>query len=173
MVALFSIGGTAMADNAQDGTREWGPVKEGCRLSVTAKKTSFGYDQPIALRITLENGSDRTVVIVQSGILLDYEFDVRLPNDKPAPLTLEGKRQKDRPQFETVSERVKPNGTVVKEVPMLNRLYDMTLLGEYKVTVSRRVIEEGGKNSFVVKSNTLKVRVTEREIDEKSKTDAK
>jgi len=57
---------------------------------------------------------------------------------------------------------LKPGELTVDTIPMLNRLYDMTLLGEYTVTVSRLLVYpvKGDPNPVEVSSNTIKIAVT-------------
>ena len=66
------------------------------------------------------------------------------------------------PSFETQTVDLDPGKVDVVEVEMLNRLYDMTLLGEYKVTAHREVQPPGERaKAFEVASNQIKIIVQE------------
>jgi len=153
----------------------WGPETQGCRFSATSDRASYRFDQSIRLCLTLKNENNELAVVRQSHVFLAYRFDVRLPNGTPAPLTLEGKRQMDASSAggSMFGITLKRGQSHIDEVPMLNRLYDMTMIGEYTVTVRRqvsipRVLKPGEERKpavpFDVVSNTLKIVVHDQDV---------
>ena len=93
-----------------------------------------------------------------------YSFDVRLPGGSPAPLTLEGKRQMQSSSG-GIYPTLAPGEAISDLIPMLNQVYDMTLMGKYSVTVSREVLPSNGKAKPVeMKSNTITIVVQERDV---------
>ena len=152
----FGMGDKANKEKTPDA---WGPAKDGCRLALKASQSRYRFDQPIALQMTLKNDGNSNVRIGLLDSILDmYRVDVRLPSGAAAPLTLEGKRLWS---MGATDQTLSPGEMAVETIPMLNRLYDMTLSGEYTVTVSRlQVYPVKGKVIEVV-SNTIKIVVAD------------
>lgn len=149
---------------------EWGPETRGCRFAVTSERQQYRFDQPVRLRLVLENTSESPVSIVRTNLMAVYRFDVRLPDGNPAPLTLEGRRQRELPTDERSIVTMEHGQSDSGGVAMLNRLYDMSLRGEYTVTVYRHVFPPGENTKPVqVRSNTLKIVVHERELETETK----
>lgn len=142
---------------------DWGAEIEGCRFSVSASRGSFRCDEPVQLRLLVQNVGTKPVNVMHSSLLVDFKFDVRLPNGKSAPLTLEGNREGTDAASAMAPHRLNPGATDSQGVPMLNRLYDMTVAGEYSITVRRYFIPAGEKRRVEVSSNTLKIVV--RDVD--------
>jgi hypothetical protein len=148
---------------------KWGPEIQGCRCSIVSDRETYRFDQPIRLRMKLENIGEQTVHVLESGhsslMTVAYRVEVRLPNGEPAPLTLEGKREANIGTELSVSLiRLDPGKSWTATIPMLNRIYDMTLRGEYNVTVYRQLApRQSGEKPIEVKSNTLEIVVHDRE----------
>jgi hypothetical protein len=140
----------------------WGAAKEGCRLALKTSSRQYRFDEPISVAMTLKNDSNNNVKYEVAKILMSYKFDVRLPDGGAAPLTLEGKKQRSG-YVGIISRHLRPSELITEDIPMLNRLYDMTLLGEYTVTAYRRlVLPTGGDGKEIeVQSNSIKITVTE------------
>lgn len=120
-------------------TSKWGKVTAGCRFSATARESSAEPGQPIYLDLELENAGNAPVHVMSAELFEMYRFRVCLPNGKDAPLTLEGQRRQLAGGFERSHFELRP-GETTKGVVLLNRLFDMTLKGEYRVEVSRLVL---------------------------------
>lgn len=161
MISLLVLAASAKLLMAAEEKEQavFGPETKGCRFSVATDRPSYRYDQPIPLQLVLKNVGKKPVTVNFTGSLMMYRFDVRGPNGKPVPLTLEGKRQSNfAPQFELVTASLGPGRSDVGGIAMLNRYYDMTRLGEYTVTAYRHFIWlKGEKNAFEVPSNTIKI----------------
>jgi hypothetical protein len=149
----------------------WGPEAAGCRLSATADRASYRFDQPIRLHLKLENVGDKTVHLIGSPhsvlMTVGFRLDVHLPDGEPAPLTLEGQRQTEVAGEVSVSGFALEAGhSATHIVPMLNHLYDMTLLKEYSVTVYWHLApQQGEEKPIEVKSNVLKILVHDEGVD--------
>lgn len=160
---MFFAAGTpgANAANAEEMKPQFGPRVEGCRVSVAADRQAYRFDQPVGVRLLLENGGGASVNVIHSNPVAVWRFEVRQPNGEPAPLTLEGARQQSMGDVVVSSLDVGKSET---SVVMLSRLYDMTLLGEYTVTASRQVWRQGQKKPTDVTSNMLKITIAEHEV---------
>lgn len=175
MMCVMALAGVTKVDaEAKEKSQptEWGSETEGCRLAVMADHEAYRFDQPISLSLVCKNTGGKEIGVTRSTLMRDYRFNVRLPDGKPAPLTLEGKRQAEFPFFMNMLHILKPGDSDTTPVPMLNRLYDMTLRGEYIVTIYRKTRPQGDKQKPVdVMSNVLKIVVHDK--DEASSKDAK
>lgn len=170
---------TGEADNDKRQDETWGPTVEGCRLSLAADKTSYHVSEPIRLRLVMENVGEGKIQAQRFRLTKDYKFDLRLPNGDSAPLTLFGKRWFSLHNAGSISVLVlEPGETDTASFSRsnrlyLNRLYDMTLAGEYTLTVRRRFLP-AGLNSVQdwaeVSSNTIKIVVRE-EMEGKEQTE--
>ena len=167
------------ADNDKIQDENWGPTVKGCRLSVGADKTSYHVSEPIRLRLVMENVGEGKIQAQSFRLTKDYKFDLRLPNGDSAPLTLFGKRRFSLHKAGSISVLVlEPGETETASFSRsnrlyLNRLYDMTLAGEYTLTVRRRFLPTGFKSVqdwAEVSSNTIEIVVRE-EMEGKEQTE--
>jgi len=146
----------------------FGAETKGCQFSAATDRPSYRFDEPIPLRLVLKNVGKEPVTINSTNPLMMYRFDVRGPSGKPVPLTLEGKHQSNLVfSGELVTVSLDPGRSDVGGIAMLNRYYDMTLLGEYTVTAYRKLVwQKGEQESFEVPSNTLKIVVRNYNAEE-------
>ena len=145
---------------------------EGVQLGIAPEHPSFRYDQPVVLRIAIKNVREEEIY-VRTGLYFSmYRFDVRLPNGKPAPLTLEGARLKNIAEnYGSGGLDKLESGATFDSGMMLDRYYDMTLIGEYTVTIYHiRSYDKAAQKWVEVPSNTAKVIVrhhTAEELEER------
>ncbi len=165
LIILVSALTAGEANNDEKQKEAWGPKVAGCRLSVTVDQMSYHVSAPISLQITIKNGGKERVSITRSDWMLVYDFDFRLPNGDPVPMTLEGRRQESIAGMTSVAKALEPGGVESDTIPILNRLYDMSLTGEYTLTVKRRFYPAGAecwKDDWEeVTSNTIKIVIRE------------
>lgn len=183
-VCLMVVTGLMKGDvdmNDEESLTTWGPIIEGCRFSIVADHDSYPVGEPIRLRMRIENVGDEVVYLLGSQYDIwqtdGFRFDVRMPNgpvllseseSKPLPLTREGKRRRELPSS-GFSPPFNPGESAATSVAMLNRIYDMSVRGEYSVTVYWQISlpQSGDKDQPIeVKSNTLKIIVRERKEEE-------
>lgn len=142
--------------------RVWGKPVEGQRLSISAEKRTYCPGERIFLNICFQNVGQTDVEITVCRPLGVFEINVLLPEGKPAPFTLKGKRSYDNSSMGSMSARVvKPQEQICTDIE-LNRLFDMTLNGKYSVTV-RRIVWKAGvfQRNLKAVSNTLEITVDE------------
>jgi hypothetical protein len=171
VVAAFCVTVVASAQTtAEDESTEaaaWGPETEGFRLSIAIDEDEFTPDEPIFLRVTLKNVGDDEVQVEKVGLIRSYKTAVLLPRtEKQAPLTLRGKRLLESPLAQATSFGLAANEEATDTIH-LNRVFDMTLSGPYKVTVKRMVPKRDGSDEYTyVVSNTLEITIKERPLEE-------
>jgi len=150
----------------------WGDEVEGCRFSASSPVAVYAPAQPIPLRLRLKNDGKAAVAFFQTDIMQSVRFDVRLPNGMAAPMTLEGKRQSE--SGENVSVTLEPGKSDDLGVSAVNRYFDMTMNGDYTVTVTRFVqLRDGSERSVKVVSNSCKITVREEGPDPEEAKKAK
>jgi hypothetical protein len=129
----------------------------GLRLSVETRKKFYAAEDRIDLVVLLQNLRSENVAIVDQDPMATYELKViRVQSQKEAPLTLYG--QNARRGAEEIIHRRRsrlPPGQTITNTFHLNRLFDMTVSGEYEVSVSRRGVPGA------LTSNTIKLAVAD------------
>jgi hypothetical protein len=156
------------APTAQDEKAvQWGPETEGFRLSIAIDQDEFTPDQPVFLRVTLKNVGPEEVQVEKIGSIRSYKMAVLLPRtEKQAPPTLRGKRLLESPLAKATSFGLAVNEEATDTVH-LNRVFDMTLSGTYKVTVKRMVPKRDGSDEYTyVTSNAIKITIKEKVSEE-------
>ena len=115
---------------------------QNCVLLLNTAKVKYTVGESIMLNMTVENRGKKDVVFMQSWPLITFDIKVALPDGKAAPLTLYGTEQKNATAFifGMTTTTLKPGDTVVVSL-MINRYFDMSLDGDYKVAVSTRVVD--------------------------------
>lgn len=166
-------GGTGQGEETS--VSRWGPTSRGCRLSIQATQPSFRYDQPIRVELILANVGEKPVRIFEEPVMVMYRIQVKSPDGEAAPLTAEGQRQMKELENEAArrSITINPGKTFSDRIVMLNRLYDMTIQGEYTVTISVlnvAVLGTADKSLHEVVSNTLTTRVVDKDTTTQSAT---
>lgn len=166
------------ADDDESATT-WGPTTAGCRLSIAADRASYVAGEPIRLEMTIENVGDETRYL--RGAPYDrlqrfgFRFDVRVPDGplllselggEEIHMTREGKRRAEIGGSRS-APRLEAGKSATNAVPMLNRIYDMSVSAEYSVTVYWGIaLPQGSEKPIEVESNTIKIIVHERDEDE-------
>ena len=139
------------------GDKQWGKQVEGYELSLSTEKNEVLPDEPIFVRIALRNSGESDATIVRLPFLPFCKIEVRSAKDEIAPLTLFGKSAS---KLFSVMTQPLAKGDEFVVIVQLNRLYDMTLPGRYKVTATRTVWRRDGSGGTAgVVSNTIEVRV--------------
>lgn len=154
-----------------EGENTWGPETDGYRLSIRTNKSRYMIGERIILYVSLKNMSKQDVEIMQTEPIQTYKngIEIIIPAKKTAPLTLYGK---DRVTWGgSVIGYTLKSGEQVTDSLYLNRLFDMTFTGEYKISVSRVVSKRNNnKESSVIKSNSITINISE-ENEEKQKSE--
>jgi hypothetical protein len=166
---LFVLGPSATGGEGTGGKEAeipWGEETEGYRLGLSTDKAEFAPGERVELHMIFRNVGPDDAEVPVSRLMVFHTFTVLLPSGKEAPLTLYGQRQ--------VQSRLDPGGRGVVVLKPgeersldlhLNRLFDMTLTGTYKVTAKRAVWTRGEpRETAHVVSNTLEITIKERPV---------
>ncbi len=161
------LSGFAMArEGALPEARHWGPQAGAFRLSISSDKPRYVAGEPIKIVAVLQNvTSGRAYTSVISTVVGLYEIDISptlprwLPFKPRAVLTPFGR---DRMYQTSGNVAGIPlfAGAEIKEEFELNKLYEMSLTGEYHITFHRRQRPEGPEEPFyMIHSNEITVSV--------------
>ena len=140
-----------------------GPEIEGYTLSVHTEKNVYAPLEKVNLRITIKNVANDDVKILKESALSAYKLEVILPDGKKAPMTLygEGALKPDNVVTPSAAGILKPNEEFTSSL-LVNILYDMTLEGDYKISVTTMVSKrENAKEFIAIQSNVAQVNVNE------------
>jgi hypothetical protein len=137
--------------------RAWGTAVEGQAVSIATPKAAYAPQGPVALRVCFRNVGRQDVKAARGNPLGTDLVTVLLPDGKPAPLTLFGKRA-IKPDSSKAVETLKPGEETCDEVG-ISRLFDLTLAGNYTVSVSRPVWKDGTVSS-TLKATSNKLQIT-------------
>jgi hypothetical protein len=166
----------------------WSKPQYGIQIFVVPNKNFFDTYGPIFIKLVSKNLSMKNLSMKSdvSNIFNTYELILKTPglnrdfhkpkrkNDvQDAVLTLYGQKlfsEKNKEPNTIVT--VKPDEEVAETVIVLNRIFDMSMDGIYGLIVSRKIIDENGKEQTVT-SDPLPIRVgtalTQDEIDQRIK----
>jgi hypothetical protein len=113
-------------------TTPWGPTVDGVRIRLVTEKTDYRPLEPISSVVDFQNlrSSDEDILVAFKG---SYDFTVKGPNGKDCPLTLWGQDYVYR-NTDGELKTAKPGDVVSEREQVLNRLFDMTLPGNYTLT---------------------------------------
>lgn len=159
---------------------EWGPTNENCRLSVGVERDVYFVDEAIPLRMMIENIGEQAQYLLASpgghAATFGFRFEIQMANARalrgkraeaqpPAdiPMTREGRRRADYVGSRALHE-LEAGRIGRATVPMLNRLFDMTVSGDYTVTAYWPLAaKKSGEKPTEVQSNTITIPVRDRE----------
>ncbi|MDR2440477.1 MAG: hypothetical protein LBE12_14040 [Planctomycetaceae bacterium] len=169
-------------------TKKWNKYQYGVALSFLADKEKYEDYCPIYIQLATKNSQTKPISMQEdvTNIFDVYGLTLKTPGlnrdfHKPrgngdvqnAALTLYGQKlfsEKSKDPKPMVT--VKPEEEVAETVIVLNQIFDMSEDGIYGLIVSRKIIDENGKEQTVT-SDPLPIRVgtalTQDEIDQRIK----
>lgn len=146
-------------------------LEEGYLFFLQVENKKMPPNGKIDLLVVFKNTGTNEAHPGSSTFLGNCEFKVHLPNGEIAPLSLYGKQWfhplKRGRQGGSYLFSLKPSEEIKASFDNLNRIYDMTLSGTYKVSASIQVPKrDGNKGNVTLTSNTIEVIIDENaEID--------
>jgi hypothetical protein len=139
-----------------------GEENEGLQLSARTSKREYQAGEDVDLSLVLANVANTDVRVWNTALLRLYQIEMTLPTEKQAPLTLYGERQASS-QGSRGTRILKPGDSMTKSTTALNRLYDMTLPGEYIIVAKVCLFKRGSdKETFTLVSNKATVKIMDR-----------
>ncbi len=156
--------------DAPVGSREWGAVSGRFQLSITAERSQYAVGDPIRITAVLKNVSGQPALLWRVAATRYYQMDVRLPAPDWLPFRTQARltplgREETAPREVSFMGGEVPEGYEWKEEIELSKLFDMSAVGEYRITFVCRQPGAGAdygdrKDSrVVIVSNTLRVSV--------------
>jgi hypothetical protein len=122
----------------------WGDEINGLRLGISVERDRYSPEErPIMLEIVVANVSSRTIPLVESHVLQEYEIEVLGADGRPVPMTAEGDKVRRAARTLESSRSIKPAiapGLIHKvDWPVrLDEWFDLNAPGTYVVRVRRR-----------------------------------
>ena len=134
----------------------WGTENGGirCSIDVADGKLQCAADEPIWIRCRTRKVSDDKATIVSRGASV-YSVTVTNQEGESVPKTRYGTPRSFRPSSGTATQEWEVGREEVMKIH-LNRLFDMTRPGKYRVSFSRKLILPDGSTAQV-ESNSLTV----------------
>jgi len=148
----------ADSSDTQPAADEGSPV-DGRQLILRADHKRYDFGENIRLDVDLKNvGAD--AIDVARASYFPYTLAVVTPAGKDAQRTEWGKQQDEYGLAGSATVvRLRPGETTTETFPILNRAFDMSINGEYRVTVSAWPGAGGTTKRTNLVSNTIIVRV--------------
>lgn len=150
---------TSAAANDEKGNETmWGEAVHGVKCAVAIKERHGNTDEhapfefvaiePIWIQCQTKNVGSETVKVVGTLPIRVYELTIKDPDGKVVPLTQYGQHRSEAAgEASKTVQAFSPSDEDATPI-LINRLYDMTRSGEYKVSFSR---------GFVLPDGTIKI----------------
>ncbi|BCM92343.1 hypothetical protein IAD21_04222 [Abditibacteriota bacterium] len=142
---MFLPSVSVRAQQTDDGKN---PEVAGFALITSIDKASYKPTEPIILDMKLKNQRTTNVAYWTGSPFSIFNISVTAPNGAPASLTEYGK-QKMGPITGSHFGRILKPGDEITGQFLLNRLYDMTLSGKYKISVVCDIPAQDEPNKWV------------------------
>ncbi|MEO6907642.1 MAG: hypothetical protein ABI210_07100 [Abditibacteriaceae bacterium] len=148
------------ADTAINSSQD-GSIVEGFQLVAQTSKETFDAGEPVAVTVSLKNISDK-MLSFPSGYFNEYQVTVKDSNGNIVPLT----RYSNQPKAGMKTNfGIGPmdlfKGEETQRTFLLNRLYDLTEVGEYSVSIKRYVFKQNTIFFIPIVANTIHIKIVE------------
>ncbi len=132
-------------------------------IAISTQQSKIMAGDPIKIAITMKNMSDHDITIIKFGgdsqAELNYEIIVRDKNGEMLNETSYRKGIKEGVAGSRKLFTLKPSAEITEKAN-INKLYDLSMPGEYTVQVEKELPPSEGKGKGTIKSNTITVTVT-------------
>ena len=117
----------------------WGDTANGFRMSIRTDKDEYRYGDPVRLTVSVQNMAADSRRILLGPFTDVYNVYITGPTGEPIPRTLYGVHE--RGSVISFSGADLEPAEVFREVmPALNRRFDMSMPGIYRIVVRRRFL---------------------------------
>jgi hypothetical protein len=162
-IVLFPV--IAIAQNEPkaahlDAKREWGKAVEGQALSIATEKTVYAPGERVVLNVAFKNVGQKIVFIGVDYFFNSNSVKVMFADGKDVPLTSYGKLYAKRKGGSGFTFDAKPGEYLHIEIE-LNRMFDMTLAGKYRISVQRNITRENKELEEKATSNEIEIEINE------------
>lgn len=135
----------------------------GVQLVVMLEKNIHSPAEPITLALVLTNTTEKSTII--NSVISDIAYDINMQyieNARPAKKTQYGDYVNERARLSSSKPMQLPGHGHIKQSIIINRLYDMTMAGTYKLSVRRELSLPGEETPRIVKTDELTIIVYEK-----------
>ena len=163
-----------------------GNIVEGLCLKIKSNKTEYEEFHPIELQISLKNITAKRIGYQSLEPLYFYKIRIVSLDGEVVPTTLYYKVKWGGgwPGGSMAPGCIEPGKSTGFTILNLNRLFDLSVAGEYKITVTTDVPKLAGEGMAKITSNTVSISITpnnngifrwdiEEPIEEKQKKNTK
>lgn len=150
----LSLAFVAQFLNAQSNTnmpdhREWGKEVAGYELSISTVKTNYVSGEPVNLKISIKNVGTNSVIIAETYPASIYDASVTLANKTVLEPSLDLKKMRES-SGSLSQQTCNPGGEAVSQLDyQLDKVYDLSRSGVYKVFLTRELLDTCGYNMRV------------------------
>lgn len=135
----------------------------GMQVIVMLEKIIHSPAEPITLALVLTNTTDKSVIINSVIPDIAYEIDMQYIDDtRPAKKTQYGDYVNERSRLSSSKPMQVPGHGHITQSIIINRLYDMTMAGTYKISVRRELGLPGEETTRTIKTDELFINVYEK-----------
>jgi hypothetical protein len=152
-------------ENVTAKVHEWGARSGAFQLSIASDKDQYFVGEEVHVTAVLKNVTDDSVIVARTQPVMFYDMDIRLPFPKwidlkpRAVLTPLGQKMKNHWDWSLRGGPLNAGKEVIDDFD-LSKLYDMSTLGDYRITFSCRLPLKGlGDPTLIVASNEIKVTI--------------
>jgi hypothetical protein len=147
---------------SQIAAQQWGEVSEGFQLSASLAKDQITSGEPVLLKLSIRNTSEKALYLEEIGAEKEYKIDIRRESGEPVRLAERGQQMMDNEgnDFMVVGVKIEP-GHEQHDSIEISKLHEMTARGTYLITVRRKVRKLDRTGWTEVVSNTVRVKVSE------------
>ena len=144
--------------------RQWGPQSGSFRLSISSDRAQYTGGTPIIITAVLKNVTDHPTRLVVTTPVESYSVDVRIPMPswipwKPQAIPTALNRTLAQPERSEVGTIANPGHERIT-VYEINKLYDMSTPGEYRIIFScRQPLRQQSDPTVHIVSNEIVVAV--------------
>jgi hypothetical protein len=145
--------------------REWGQQSGAHQLSISSDEGQYAAGETVRVTAVLKNVTDESVLLMQQDPAIFYDMDIRVPVQPWIPLspraalTEFGERQRNPAIGGSRGGNLKPGDESIRELE-LNKLYYMTIPGDYRIRFSCKVLlKRQDDPRITVTSNEIKVTI--------------
>lgn len=159
LVLLLDLGFDCLA--AAEPKAETNKSQYGFRIEAAASAQSVKPNEALDINIHLKyNGNKSRILVFSNNSLFDYNPEIRFNNDTAVALTAYGRRETQSESHTNRTVKVKSGDSIPFIFKHINRYYDMTLAGNYTITVSMKVPKGDNPADYTTVSASFNIEIT-------------
>lgn len=134
----------------------WGEPVAGFRVGVHVPEGPFQPMEPVVIRVALRNDSSESVRVPRVPLFAGFELGVRDADGEAVEPTRYGVRRRESDQEGGVmTVTLAPGEFVEYRDVVINRLFDLSMAGEYRISVSIRRTDENAPREGVAEREVI------------------